>query len=29
LLNTKICSALGVVALTMNGPNGWPTPIVV
>ena len=29
LLKTKICSSAGVVALTTNGPKGWPTPIWV
>ena len=29
LLKTKICRSAGVVALTTNGPKGWPTPIWV
>ena len=29
LLKTKICRSAGVVALTVNGPKGWPTPIWV
>ncbi len=26
-LKTKICRLAGVVALMLNGPNAWPTPI--